>query len=180
MTDPPPGWVRRYRPTSCTDRPGRGPTLSRRRRGDTDACPCMCGSLAVERCPFRSVSDPLSRSIRRGKWRAQDIPRPCGEGHRERESVAILPRRVVQPACHERSPWRANTGAPGGCTTRGEGGTARWLARSCTPGEALRRRLKLVAAPSRSQSEPDSGKPLRDPWRGRRAGRFFRTPNLGA
>ena len=148
--------------TLCGSFRAGGHTLSRRRRGDADACPCMCGSLAIERCPFRSWSVPLSRSLRRVGWPTQDILRSCGEGHGPRDPVAISAtesgttcwsRKVAVAGEH-----RSN---PGGCTTRGEGGTARWLARRCTPGEALRRRLKLVAAPSRSQSEPDSGKPLR-------------------
>ena len=51
------------------------------------------------------------------------------------------------------------------------GSRRRVAGRDSAPGEAMNRRLKLVAAPALSQSEPDSGlpRPLGGPWRHRSA-----------
>ena len=127
--------------------------------------PARCDAeLAVEPCSSRSWSDPLS-----GVFGAQ-----CGRNKPLLARVANVTGGERPLACPtESGRTYTSRGRRGGRTAIGRlqpnVADVEWrdgLARRCTPGEAMSRRLKLVAAPAGSQSEPDSGAPPR------------RTPNL--
>ena len=115
-----------------------------------------CGPLAVERCPFRSRSDPLLRVFARSVttarlsvmlWRRSRLGQSALPGHTESGTTSTSRgRRGGQP------------GSNGEAASTWQKAMAPWAGATLPPGEALSRRLKLVAAPARSQSEPDSGR----------------------